>query len=354
MALIIGTTGDDAQIIDLVNQPDTIYGDQQGTLTGVGGDDRIFGRDFEDTLIGDADSIAAGAVGGSDLLVGGAGGDSIFGDALFDLLGTGGNDLLRAGPAGDTEELYGDARTLRAGALGGDDRLEGAELMVGDGEELTGAAGGRDVLDARGIPGAGATRLYGDASNVLSAGSTGGSDGVKGGTGDDRLYGDAPLLTDTSSGGDDYVTGNGGDDFVLGDAEQLADSAVGGEDEVRGSIGDDEVYGDAVNLLESAQGGDDQVYGGGGDDRLWGDGNLFDDAQGGNDVFNFAGVFDDDVVFDFRQGEDQLAFLDLRPIDVTISVSGGDSILSTVGGDSVTVVGYAGPFTVGADIVFLG
>ena len=37
MALIIGTTGDDAQLIDLIIQPDTIYGDQQGVLTGVGG-----------------------------------------------------------------------------------------------------------------------------------------------------------------------------------------------------------------------------------------------------------------------------------------------------------------------------
>jgi RTX calcium-binding nonapeptide repeat (4 copies) len=128
---------------------------------------------------------------------------------------------------------------------------------------------------------------------------------------------------------------------------------LGGDDTVRGSSGDDEVYGDAVNLSGSARGGDDQVYGGRGDDRLWGDGKLSGGAQGGNDVFNFVGTFDDDAVLDFRQGEDQLAFTGLLPIDVTIAVSGNNSILSTVGGDSVTVVDFTGPFTVGTDIIFL-
>jgi hypothetical protein len=95
------------------------------------------------------------------------------------------------------------------------------------------------------------------------------------------------------------------------------------------------------------------VHGGDGDDRLWGDGNLFDDAVGGSDVFTFGGAIGDDTIFDFEQGKDQIAFKDLLPIDVTISISGGNSVLSTSGGDSVTVVDYTGPFTVGADIIFL-
>ena len=107
MALIIGTTGDDVQIVDLVNQPDTIYGDQLRTLAGIGGHDRIFGRDFDDTLIGDADSVAAGATGGDDLIVGGKGSDLAFGDAFADLFGTGGDDFLRAGlAAAKRQELW--------------------------------------------------------------------------------------------------------------------------------------------------------------------------------------------------------------------------------------------------------
>jgi serralysin len=355
MALIIGTAGDDIQIVDLVNRPDTIYGDQLGALVGVGGDDRIFGRDFDDTLIGDADAVAAGTRGGNDLIVGGKGSDLAFGDALADLFGTGGDDFLRAGLAADgRQELWGDARQLFPGSRGGNDRLEDGEFMTGDGGDLDGAAGGDDVLDASGLPASVPSFLHGDAAGDMSGSSTGGDDLLMGGSADDRLYGDASgSLSSGSRGGNDRVAGNDGDDFVLGDASELEGTAVGGDDVVRGKPGDDEVYGDAVNLRDSAQGGDDRVHGGDGDDRLWGDGNLFGDAVGGNDVFTFGGAMGDDTIFDFRQGEDQIAFRALLPIDITTSVSGGNSVLSTSGGDSVTVVGYAGPFTVGTDIIFL-
>ena len=112
--------------------PDTIYGDQLGTLAGIGGHDRIFGRDFDDTLIGDADSVAAGATGGDDLIVGGKGTISPSATLSPILFGTGGDDFLRAGlAAAKRQELWGDARQLRPGSLGGDDRLEDGEFMTG-------------------------------------------------------------------------------------------------------------------------------------------------------------------------------------------------------------------------------
>ena len=55
--------------------------------------------------------------------------------------------------------------------------------------------------------------------------------------------------------------------------------------------------------------------------------------------------------FRARQRPDRLQ--DLIAIDVTISISGGNSVLSTSGGDSVTVVDYTGPFMIGTDIIFL-
>jgi RTX calcium-binding nonapeptide repeat (4 copies) len=176
MALIIGTTGDDAQIIDLVNQPDTIYGDQQGTLTGEGGDDRIFGRDSNDTLIGDADGIAAGGTGGNDLIVGGEGDDRIFGDA-FELFGVGGNDVLRSALPGESlsDVIYGDAERLRAGAVGGDDHVEGM-FVVGDGATLEDARGGNDKLHTEGTTAAVTPNLHGDASGAISGAGVGGDD----------------------------------------------------------------------------------------------------------------------------------------------------------------------------------
>ena len=61
MAIIIGTLGDDPQIIDLINQADTIYGDSTGALGPgvVSGSDRIFGRDFDDSIFGDANDCSA-------------------------------------------------------------------------------------------------------------------------------------------------------------------------------------------------------------------------------------------------------------------------------------------------------
>ena len=70
-------------------------------------------------------------------------------------------------------------------------------------------------------------------------------------------------------------------------------------------------------------------------------------------MFTFGGAIGDDTIFDFEQGKDQIVFNDLIPIDVTISISGGNSILSTSGGDSVTVVDYTGPFMIGTDLLFL-
>ena len=56
MATIVGALGADPPIIDLINQADKIFGDSAGDLGPgvVSGSDRIFGRDFNDSISGRA------------------------------------------------------------------------------------------------------------------------------------------------------------------------------------------------------------------------------------------------------------------------------------------------------------
>ena len=192
MATIVGTTGDDAQIVDRSNQGNTIFGDRAGNLFGLGGNDRIFARDGDDALIGDANFIGENGRGGNDLLFGGNGSDSIYGDSRHELLGIGGADVLIAGPRGSTgQELFGDAFDLLPGARGGNDRLEGGDEMAGDAVDMNGAIGGRDIVDGRDNVLGSDVRLFGDALGTMSGASRGGNDQLFAGARGSRLAGDA-------------------------------------------------------------------------------------------------------------------------------------------------------------------
>ena len=127
----------------------------------------------------------------------------------------------------------------------------------------------------------------------------------------------------------------------------------------RGGAGDDDLYGDAQELYDFAQGGNDRLHSGAGDDEIWGDGELFDDATGGADKFHFNGNFGDDSIYDFRQEDgDQLVFKGLTQGEISISVvtvvdTNDSTLITTLGDDSVTLVGFTGSLTVGTDLVFV-
>ena len=300
-------------------------GEPEIILTGTGGNDRIFGRGGDDALVGDAPIIAATGRGGNDLLSGGAGDDFLYGDADFQLFGRGGNDTLRQDAIGapDFEDpdyvvprSVGDAGFLMAGSVGGDDKIFGAGVLIGDGFEMEDARGGNDLLDA-----SSATfeaSLWGDCTVGLSGASVAGADSLLGGAAGDFLFGDAYFLDDEVVGGKDRLCANGGDDTLHGDARVLQGSATGGNDLLRGGYGSDEIYGDGRELSGSAVGGADQIYGAGGDDELWGDGILLEDASGGADRFHFSGNFGQDIIHDFRIGEDVLRIAGVPAGDVVI------------------------------------
>ena len=109
-----------------------------------------------------------------------------------------------------------------------------------------------------------------------------------------------------------------------------------------------------MDLTGQSRGGDDHLYGGTGDDRLWGDGRLAGGARGGADVFHFAGSFGDDLIRDYQDGRDQIMFsgYSRADLDVDVDVPRGNTVISVIGGDSVTVFGFTGALNFGSDIVF--
>jgi Ca2+-binding RTX toxin-like protein len=230
------------------------------------------------------DKLTGGS--GIELLDGGTGNDKLYGNAGDDTLrGKAGNDLLDAGDGRDRLE--------------GDD---GNDTLVGrTGNDTIDGAAGKDVVWA----GAGDDHIYdGTKSADVFHGGTGfdwlsygrnkpiiadadgrsGDDGesgehdsigldvegLEGGSGNDRLTGNASANALNGYQGNDVLNGLGGVDLLKGFA---------GKDTVDGGAGDDEVYGgfdnDTVSGGSGADvvvGGDgfDKVFGGAGDDKLYG------------------------------------------------------------------------------------
>lgn len=366
--VIVGTPGNDS-LTDLANVNNTIWGDRLGTLTGRGGNDRIFGRGGDDDVSGDAETIAAKGRGGNDVIQGGSGNDDLYGDATGTLSGIGGNDVLQQGAG--TGVLVGDALALAGSARGGNDQLTcvgaggggssqsigvlavrppGAGLYGDAATTMSGSSiGGNDTLNA--AVGSTASHLFGDA-RALTDSARGGNDALAGGSAADVLAGDAQTLSGATMGGADRLSGNGGNDTLFGDGETLTDHSRGGADVLRGGAGDDAIYGDGAQLDDGAVGGNDQIYSGAGDDEIWGDGEFLGRVAGGRDRLYFDGGFGDDQVLDFRQGEDKLVFGGLRPSELQITVDGADMVLTTLGDDSVTLVGFTGALRNGVDILF--
>lgn len=227
-------------------------------------------------------------------------------------------------------------------------------LFSGD-DTMTGSSG-RDYLFSYGgndsvIGGAGddtvrvegnATVYGGDGADFLSATLNGdhilwgeaGDDNVTGGEGWDYLHGNQ---------GDDHVAGNGGDDWVMGGQGRDAVYGGRGNDLVYGNMGADSCYGGQ---------GDDRILGGQDQDQLWGeDGADFLSGDRGSDTLSggagadifyaFAGSGVERILdFNYAEG-DRVQLFGTRP--QSIVVSGNSTIITTVDGDEIVLVGVTAP-----------
>jgi serralysin len=323
-----GRGGDDTLIITGVTGNDSLYGGAgDDTLSGGAGNDKLYGQDDDDVLNGDAgDDFLSGGTG-ADTMSGGDGSDELYGEDGADTLNGGagsdklkggnGNDILSGGA--DADSLYGDAGADTLNGDDGDDSLYGGAdndtLSGGNGADILYGEDGVDALSG----GAGNDKLYGgnqndtlngdDGDDFLSGGT--GDDMVNGGIGNDELYGDDGVDTLNGGAGSDKLKGGNGNDIIYGAAD--ADSLYGdaGTDTLNGDDGDDYLYGGADNDTLNGGNGADTLYGedgndilngGAGNDRLYGqagddtmNGDAGDDifyGEGGDDIIN-GGANDD-------------------------------------------------------------
>lgn len=218
-------------------------------MLGLGGDDRIYGRQGKDSINGGSGHDYISGQEDVDEIHGGTGNDSLYGGAGIDTIyGEDGDDRVYGGDSGD--QLFGQAGADRLYGEAGDD-----VLTAGDGADLLYGREGDDIL-------------YGDA----------GLDKLYGGDGGDQLYGGADM---------DYLYGETGNDQIYGGT---------GNDHLYGAEGDDVLFG---------EGGNDFLFAGTGHDVLRGDG---DNATPGQDIFYFdqALASSSDLITDFTRGSDHI------------------------------------------------
>jgi Ca2+-binding RTX toxin-like protein len=324
-------------------------------------------------VIGTARAIAA--IANDDIHQGGSGGDSLRGGPDGDLLDGGeGNDSLYGGAGNDTI-LGGDGDDLIEGGAGADsldggagtgDLLSYARTTQGVTIDLAAGTAAGDEAEGDTIAGfeavrggTGADRLTGDAGdNTLYGGGGSGVDTLYGGEGNDRLVGGhAPGQANAPDGVNIMFGGDGDDTYHVGPSEdQVIETADGGRDTVvalRSFILPDHVEdllllgeghwegtgnalanalrGNAGNNLLLGLEGNDNLTGGGGNDTLIGGAGADVFVPGeGQDVIRYLDLTDSpftarDVIFGFASGEDRL---DLAAIGTAIGGWGSERFVS--------------------------
>jgi len=309
------------------------------SLYGGAGDDVIYGGNGGDLLEGgDGNDYLAG-LWGNDTIYGGTGNDTIYGNAGNDVLfagsgsnilhGGSGSDLLEGGAGNDT--LYGlwDFATYRAAGAAGLEFDNGSSntLRGGAGDDVIYGGNGGDLLEG----GEGNDYLVGLSGNDTIYGGGGhdtiygndGADWLYGGSGDNRLYGGT---------GSDYLEGGDGNDLLVGlwEYETFAENGFpdGGfdsdsSDTLSGGAGNDTLIGGSGNDLLMGGAGDDELFG------LWGDDTLYG-GDGNDRIFGNAG---DDLIYggdgddwlDGGMGDDRL-----------FGGTGNDTLVGLWGTDTLT------------------
>ncbi|WKB50836.1 calcium-binding protein [Eleftheria terrae] len=293
--------------------------DGDDLIQGFAGSDSIDGRAGNDHLIG---------LGGADTLLGGAGNDHLDGGDGDDYLdGGSGNDVLIGGRGqnlylltpGSGEDVIG-----VIGVDGGKDivlvpseiGLDNVEVLRDGGDLVFRLKGTLDSIRFPAILKNGGEIVRGYAIELRSqSGESRDLDALKigllrGGDGDDKLFGYSS---------DDVLTGGAGDDILQG--EEGSDMLEGGSgaDVLLGGAGDDQLEGgDGIDDLTGGL-GNDRLAGGAGDDLLHND--------EGNDTFVFGFGDGNDVVYegDFGESRDRVVLKEgVLPEHVTLEW--GDSL----------------------------
>lgn len=361
---LIGSSGND-ELNGGAGNDSLEGGDGNDSLVGAAGDDLILGQGGNDTLRG---------VAGKDTVVGGDGDDSIIaalGDEVDSISGGEGSDsfeffgsntantfnvgqaagLLTIGIDTTTQSLSSDIELVQVTSLGGNDRINVADLTgVGATELRLNAGVGNDrVLAAAGAKlGNVQLRVFGEAGNDSLVG-TDSAESMSGGDGNDTLIGNDGDDTLNGDAGNDVIDGGAGADVIDGGTGVATLDGGDGDDSLTGSIfndvisggaGNDTLVGLGGNDLLNGMDGNDSLAGGSGDDSLIGgagndtlDGGTDNDTINGNDGNDLIDGFHGNDLILGGLGDDTIGGGDGND---TIQADGGNDLIN--GGDGNDVV----------------
>jgi serralysin len=281
------------------------FGARIENAIGGSGDDEIRGNALENRLEGrdGNDTLIAGVGPGADELVGGSGNDVLMGS---------GGDILRGGlnndayyvtaadtviedPGHGTDTVHTTLSTYRMTAYVENLNFSNSEFYPTDAHTAHGNSEGNTITGGRGVD-----TFYGD-NGVDHLYGRAGNDSLNGGAHGDFLYGEDDNDTLSGDAGVDELHGGAGNDTLNGGTE--GDFLFGGanNDTLRGDAGNDRLVGGA---------GKDWLTGGGDADTF-----VFNSTSDSwREVSYFSGAVIDqaDTITDFVRGVDMI---DLRGID---------------------------------------
>lgn len=244
----------------------------------------LYGREGNDTLVGNSGPNFLNGEAGDDSLVGHGGNDNLSGGAGRDTLDGGdGNDRLRGlGSSGDlligglgNDTLDGGTGIDRVAEVADTNFTVTSNQLMGLGTDTL-----LDVEEVQLTLGIGNNSVNGaSAIAALIVAGLGGNDSLIGGSGNDILNG---------GDGDDTLKGRNGNDVLNGEAGNDIIHGGDGNDTLNGGTGADGLSGWTGNDSLIGGGENDSLYGGLGNDTLkGGDGN--DVLQGGSNVDELRG-----------------------------------------------------------------
>ncbi|PKB19380.1 serralysin [Novosphingobium kunmingense] len=284
------------------------------------------GNELDNLMTGNgAENLMLGGIGNDDLRGGGArdslfgeaGNDNLFGETGIDYLAGGtGNDTLDGGDQAD--ELYGE---------------DGSDTLIG------GASFDTDIL----VGGSGDDTIRGDSG-------LGDYDRMYGNLGNDTFYVDTPadlIFEQIGEGSDNVIADITGAGFYLYDNVENLVLAGATPFGVGNALANGLTGNSSANYLLGGA-GNDTINGKGGNDVLFG--------EAGADTFVFDGASGQDVIGDFRRGEDRIQLIgslsSFAQAQNSFHQNGTDGAIDLGGGNFVVLQDVQLSTLTAADFIF--
>lgn len=301
-----------------------------GNIWGLGGNDKLTGRDKDQSIYGGQGDDTLDGKGGADILDGGEGQDTVTykyceGGVEVNLMtGNGKNNNAQGDKLINIENVTG---TDHKDILIGDDKanilngIEGQDQLIGNGgnDTLISQYGGAIMIGGPGADKFIVNYTFYERGGYVSYEKSTGVDvdlnlnTAKGGDAEGDTFQDIRNIKGSSLG--DKITGDYASNKLWGEAGNDTLHGGSGHDHLWGGAGRDELHGDDGKDYLYGGEGDDTLNGGDGDDHLYG-GNGEDILKGGYGMDTFYP--DDDDCNDTFDGGPGIDIIDCSSLDRSV------------------------------------